>query len=75
MDYKINCGTAVQVMFWDGECMCPGIRIGNRIACGCCGAVFYIDDILADAKECGVSEPIKVFETWVDISDEIRGDE
>lgn len=72
--YKfINDGLARQVMFFDGEGYCAGILIGKTIICGCCGAIFELEDVLESAKEEGVV-PIKLFDSWVDISDEIRGD-
>lgn len=42
-----------------------GIMVNNEfIICGCCGGVFEINEV----------ELVEVFETWVDISDEICGD-
>lgn len=64
----------VQVMFYDGEGMCSGIMWGDQIICACCGATFWVDEVVENAKDDGV-EAIKMFETWVDISDEIRGSE
>ena len=59
-----------QVMFYDGENYCSGILWGDQLVCGCCGATFWLDEVLEDAREDGVA-PIKWFETWVDISDSI----
>lgn len=64
----------VQVMFYDGEGMCPGIMWGDRIVCACCGAAFWVEEVVGNAKDDGV-EAIKMFEAWVDISDEIKGSE
>lgn len=64
----------VQVMFYDGEDMCPGIMWGDQIVCACCGGTFWVDDVVENAKDDGV-EAIRMFDTWVDISDEIMGDE
>lgn len=63
-----------QVMFWDGEGYCAGIMVGKKIICGCCGAIYDRDEVKEDAMDAGVV-PLKLFETWVDLSDEIKGDE
>lgn len=62
----------VQVMFYDGEDMCAGILFGEQIICGCCGGVLYVCDVVAMAQDDGV-DAIRLFDTWVDISDEIKG--
>lgn len=64
----------VQVMFYDGEGMCSGIMRGDQIVCACCGTTFWVDEVVEDAKADGV-DAIKMFKTWVDISDEIKGSE
>ena len=63
-----------QVMFWDGENHCAGIMIGKLLVCGCCGGTFNLDEVIETAREDG-QVPVRVFDTWVDISDEIMGDE
>lgn len=63
-----------QVMFWDGENYCSGIMIGKLLVCGCCGGTFNLDEVIENAREDG-QVPVRVFDTWVDISDEIMGDE
>ena len=63
-----------QVMFWDGENHCAGIMIGNLLVCGCCGGTFNLDEVIEMARE-DDQVPVRVFDTWVDISDEIMGDE
>lgn len=63
-----------QVMFWDGDSHCAGIMIGKLLVCGCCGGTFNLDEVIEMAREDG-QVPVRVFNTWVDISDEIRGDE
>lgn len=63
-----------QIMFWDGEGYCAGIMVGELIICGCCGGTFDLDEIINQAREDG-QVPVRVFDTWVDISDEIKGDE
>ena len=68
----VNLHHPVQVMFYDGESMCAGIMLGEYIICGCCGALFEVDDIVEMAREDGV-DAIRMFETWVDLSDEIKG--
>ena len=69
----VNSGCAVQVMFYDGENMCSGIMVGDKIACACCGGIFDVDDVVSNAIEDG-REAIRKFETWVDISAEVEGD-
>ena len=64
----------VQVMFYDGENMSAGILFGEQIICGCCGGVFDVYDVVTMAQDDGV-DAIKMFEVWVDISDEIKGSE
>lgn len=63
-----------QVMFWDGENHCAGIMVGKLLVCGCCGGTFNLDEVIEMARE-DDQVPVRVFDTWVDISDEIRGDE
>ena len=63
-----------QVMFWDGDSHCAGIMIGKLLVCGCCGGTFNLDEVIEMAREDG-QVPVRVFDTWVDISDEIKGDE
>ena len=70
----VNSGVARQVKFYDGEGMSAGIMVGNKIVCGCCGALLEVDDIIEDAREDGVTNPILMYTYWVDLSDEIRGD-
>lgn len=64
----------VQVMFYDGENMCAGIMFGEYVICGCCGALFEIEDIVEMARADG-EDAIRLFDTWVDLSDEIKGSE
>lgn len=61
-----------QVMFYDGEGMCAGILFQNHILCGCCGGVFHVDEVVENARNDGV-DAIRVFDTWVDVSEEIKG--
>lgn len=63
-----------QVLFWDGEGYCAGIQYQNLIICGCCGGVFDIDEVVDSANDSGVYA-IKAYDTWVDLSDEIKGDD
>lgn len=63
-----------QVMFWDGDDYCAGFMIGKLLICGCCGGTFDLDEVVDNAHEDG-QVPVKLFETWVDISDEIKGSE
>ena len=70
-----NSSVAAQVKFWDGENWCAGIMVGQHIVCGCCGGIFDVDEVLQDGREEGIENPIEIFETWVDLSDEIRDNE
>lgn len=70
----MECNIPHQVMFWDGENYCAGIMIGNLLVCGCCGGTFNLDEVIEMAQEDG-QVPVRVFDTWVDISDEIMRDE
>lgn len=69
----VNSGAAVQVMFYDGDNMCSGIMVGDKIICACCGSVFDVDEVVSNAIEDG-REAIRMFEIWVDISAEVKGD-
>ena len=69
----VNSGSAAQVMFYDGENMCSGIMVGDKIICACCGAIFDVDYVVSNAIEDG-REAIRMFEAWVDISTEVEGD-
>ena len=62
----------VQVLFYDGEAMNAGILFGEQIICGCCGGVFDVYDVVTMAQDDGV-DAIRFFDTWVDVSDEIKG--
>ena len=70
----VNSGKPMQVLFYDGEDMSSGIMVGDKIICGCCGALFEVDEIVKNAREDGVTHPILMYSYWVDLSDEIRGD-
>lgn len=70
----MNDHSPCQVMFWDGEGYCAGIMVGKKIICGCCGTIYDRDEVKENAMEAGVV-PLKLFETWVDLSDEIRGND
>ena len=65
---------AIQVKFLDGDTWCAGILVGRHIICACCGGIFDVDEVLQDGREEGIENPIEIFDTWVDLSDEIRGD-
>lgn len=69
----VRSGVAVQVMFYDGDDMCSGILHGKHIICGCCGGVFEVDEVIDNARADG-KNAIEMFNTWVDVSDEIKGD-
>lgn len=63
-----------QVMFWDGENYCAGIMVGKLLICGCCGGTFDLDEVINQARKDG-QVPVKMFDVWADISDEISGDD
>ena len=42
------------------------------ILCGCCGGVFHVYDVVTMAQDDGV-DAIRLFDTWVDVSEEIKG--
>ena len=50
-----------------------GIAYRNEIICGCCGSVLEISDVIAEAEEDGIEEPI-VKLPWIDIQSEIIGE-
>lgn len=64
-----------QVMFVDeeGTWQC-GIAYEDYIICGCCGGIFYIDDVIGGSPDY-IQQPIHEYESWVSISEEIRGGE
>ena len=65
-----------QVMFKDldiREDYLGGIAYHDEVICGCCGQIFKIADLYETAH--GEYEPIKVFRSWVNVSDEIIGDD
>jgi hypothetical protein len=69
----VQSNVPMQVMFYDGDNMCPGIMMGDKIICACCGGVFEVSDVVDRACEDG-KNAILMFETWVDLGEEIQGD-
>jgi Fe2+ or Zn2+ uptake regulation protein len=69
----VQSSVAMQVMFYDGDGMCAGILHGKHIICACCGGVFEVDEVIDNARADG-KNAIEMFGTWVDVSDEIKGD-
>lgn len=67
-----------QVVFADpdnpGEWL-AGIAYKDVIICGCCGGVFEIADVVDCAREDGINWAIHEYHEWIDITDEIVGDE
>ena len=62
-----------QVLFVDEEgTWCSGIAYHDEIICGCCGGIFDIEEVIEFAPEY-VQQPIHEYETWIDLSDEIKG--
>lgn len=50
----------------DSDEIFGGIMVDNEyIICGCCGAVFEIDDVII----------CKIYESWLNISEEIIGED
>ena len=66
-----------QVKFWDAlsEDYIGGIAYLDEIICGCCGSVFKISEIYEVAPNTLEGDPIVIYDDWVDISSEIRGDD
>lgn len=64
-----------QVKFYEAaeEDYIGGIAYRNEIICGCCGSVFEISDVIVEAEEDGIEEPI-VKLPWIDIQSEIIGE-
>jgi hypothetical protein len=67
-----------QVVFADpdnpGEWL-VGIAYQDEVICACCGGVFRIDEVIEMTHENGVNCAIYVYPEWVDITNEIVGDE
>ena len=75
MDKNTRFDVPTQVLFVDSDGVwCAGIAYEDYIICGCCGGIFYIEDIFDEAPEY-VQCAIHKYENWVDLSDEIRGGE
>ena len=65
-----------QVVFADPENpgdWLAGIAFHDCIICSCCGGVFEIEDVVKQAKEDGVVNPIYEYEYWSDLTDDIFG--
>lgn len=64
-----------QVKFYEAaeEDYIGGIAYRNEIICGCCGSVLEISDVIVEAEEEGIEEPI-VKLPWIDIQSEIVGE-
>ena len=65
-----------QVVFADPENpgdWLAGIAFHGCIICSCCGGVFEIEDVVKQAKEDGVVNPIYEYEDWNDITDDVVG--
>lgn len=52
-----------------------GIAFGDQVICACCGGVFEIDDLEEVASEYGMEQAIFPYHEWIDLTDEIIGDE
>ena len=66
-----------QVKFWEyfDERYFGGIAYRNEIICGCCGTIFSISKIYEFAPDTLEEDPIVVYDTWVNLSSEICGDD
>ena len=66
-----------QVKFWDvdGDHYIGGIAYRNEIICGCCGGTFNISEIYESAPDTLGEDPIVSYDDWVDIIQDIRGDD
>ena len=51
-----------------------GIGHHDVIICGCCGSALDIEELLEDAEAAGIDLQYREL-PWIDIKDEIRGDE
>lgn len=66
-----------QVKFWDvdGDHYIGGIAYRDKIICGCCGGIFDIIEIYESAPNTLEEDPIIPYDNWVDISNDICGEE
>lgn len=66
-----------QVKFWDVDDghYSGGIAYRGEIICGCCGGIFEIGEIYESAPDTLKEDPIVIPDRWVDISNDIRGDD
>ena len=66
-----------QVKFWDifNKRYIGGIAYRDKIICGCCGGIFDIRGIYEFAPDTLEQDPIVIYDNWVDISNEICGEE
>lgn len=64
-----------QVKFYEAaeEDYIGGIAYRNEIICGCCSSVLEISNVIAEAEEDGIEEPI-IKLPWIDIQSEIIGE-
>ena len=73
-----------QIMFLDMDGDEPrwlgGIGYESNIICGCCGGLIELADLWLDWENCkddplfqNIETPLKVFDNWVDINEEIIG--
>lgn len=64
-----------QVRFYDGMDFVGGIAYKDYIICGCCGGIFYIQDVIEMAKANGIHFDDAIVELeWTSIEKEIRGE-
>lgn len=63
------------VKFYESGCehWSGGIAYGDEIICACCGGILEIAEIIQDAEEDGVKDPIQVL-SWINLRDELLGE-
>lgn len=63
---------------WDGDepevNYIGGIGYQDKIICGCCGSTESLEELYYDFASIG-TEPVIVYDTWLDLSEVILGDE
>lgn len=76
-EIKTHFDRPTQVMFYDldAEDYVGGIAYGSEIICGECGGIVCIKELIEDVREQAPDKvPIKKL-SWVNISEEIMGEE
>lgn len=59
-----------QVLFYDGDHYVSGIAFEDKVICGCCGSVYYVEDVETDTYY--ASKKIAIYDLpWIDITEAI----